>query len=229
VQIATSADVARFSARFGVLGCCGHELPSAHGNRDVFGRGVSCKQMEFPFSEYTTVHWEPIAVWLKLAAGAQSLLRVASRIYQDEEFDQLDWARASSPIFGSVSPDLLSALAARELRRGLICLLIEQWLALSGAAHGLVWPTEDEVPTVRLLLRRGGQSPTVAILASQLMLAVARASELAVCSGCSCAYHRERRPQSGRRNYCPTCQRAGIANRDRQRSHRARVRGAAPP
>jgi hypothetical protein len=223
VRIHTATDVHRFAMRFGVLGCCHHYLPSAHQNRGVVAFGDMCDEMQFPFSNGSPLHWEPISVWLNLAAGARSLLSVVAGIYQGRESDEADWERAITSVYQPLAPGLFSRFISPESQRATVCFVVDQWLALGGASHGLLWSTLSDVPELRLLVRNTGQPPTVAILASQLLLAVARASELAVCNGCTSIYRRQRRPQTGRRNYCQDCQASGLPNRDRQRARRVRL------
>jgi len=55
-----------------------------------------------------------------------------------------------------------------------------------------------------------------------VMLAALRRSGLAVCSGCGVPYGRDRRPQRGRRNYCPDCRAAKVDRRDAQTAWAAR-------
>ena len=222
LRIGTVEDVVPFARRFGVLGCCDHYLPSTHGDRSVVGSRDACAQMQFPFSLGTPFHWEPIHVWLRLASGARALLNVVAAIYQNQDPVSDDWERAITTVCKPLPPGLVSALISPDLQQGTVCFVVGQWLALGGASHGLGWGPSDDAPNLRLLIRDSGQPPTMAILASQLMLAVARASELAVCSGCALPYRRlGRRPQAGRRNYCEECQETGLPNRDRQRAHRA--------
>jgi hypothetical protein len=60
-------------------------------------------------------------------------------------------------------------------------------------------------------------------LGLQIMQAASRGQTLAVCSGCGNPYMRQgRKPQSGRRNYCPRC---GVkaSRRDAQRQRRTRL------
>ncbi len=223
IRIHSASDILEFTERFGVLGWCDHFLPSTHQNRAPTSYGEMCEPMRFPFSGFTPVHWEPVKPWIDLAAGARSLLKITSAIYQGIVVDAADWESAISPVSGPYPPGLYSVMTSPESQRGTVSFLVEEWLALGGASHGLIWTDHSETPEIRLLVRDTGQPPTVAILASQLMLAIARASDLTVCSGCVSIYRRERKPQSRRRNYCPDCQLGGIPNRERQRAHRAKL------
>jgi hypothetical protein len=76
---------------------------------------------------------------------------------------------------------------------------------------------DDEGVEFRLIGQTFGQ------LGVQLLQAIAQASTVAVCSGCGRTYHREgRRPQAGRRNYCPVCRREGVPVKMAKRDYRKR-------
>ena len=61
-------------------------------------------------------------------------------------------------------------------------------------------------------------------LAVRLAFAAAAGKGFWVCSNCGSPYAPPRRPQRGRRNYCPGCQEKGVPKRDAAREYRARKR-----
>ena len=94
---------------------------------------------------------------------------------------------------------------------------IEEWLWWGNVRPWIRWLQPQ--PTFTLA---GG---TFGILAFQMMLAVTNTHGLAVCTGCGNPYLRQnRKPQLGRRNYCPGCRERKVGARDRKRAQRARRR-----
>jgi hypothetical protein len=70
----------------------------------------------------------------------------------------------------------------------------------------------------------------LSLVAVQLILAVTRAEGLAVCSGCGAPYLTNHQPLAGKRvgrwiakrNYCHTCRKSGVPQRDAARDYRKR-------
>jgi DNA-directed RNA polymerase subunit RPC12/RpoP len=89
------------------------------------------------------------------------------------------------------------------------------WLRMSGTRPKFVWDPEP-----KFYLECG----TFGEIGVQIMQAVSNAQGLTICSGCGRAYMRKgRKPQEGRRNYCPECG-TRAALKDAQRQRRARKR-----
>jgi hypothetical protein len=96
--------------------------------------------------------------------------------------------------------------------------MVWEWLVIGHVEPKFSWDTDGP----KFFLDAG----TFGVLGIQIMQAVARTQGLATCSGCGIPYMREgRRPQLGRRNYCPSCG-TRAALRDAQRERRAKQRGS---
>ncbi len=92
--------------------------------------------------------------------------------------------------------------------------IINEWLGDTGIRLELNWDSKEPA-----LILTGGD--IFGALGVQLLSAVT-SNTLAVCSGCGMPYLREgRKPQAGRRNYCPACGNR-VANRLRRRDKRDR-------
>jgi hypothetical protein len=71
---------------------------------------------------------------------------------------------------------------------------------------------------------RPGASNLFGVLGAQLAYAIARSDEMARCAGCKAAFTPERPISHGSRQYCRTCQRRKIPQRDASRAWRSRKR-----
>jgi hypothetical protein len=201
-----------------VLGICKHGLPTAG---DFVGKvlvhecygATSCP----PLSLDNGVHWDPLDRWFHYVSEFRRALHIARILHEGLALDarrqksllEGDWGRehaASLVRTLTQDPGLLKA----ELT-----IAVNQWLLLGKARPFFQWQHESSEPTFVL---SGG---TFGLLATQLMLSVAQAHSLALCSACCGVYIRGgRKQQRGRRNYCPQC-RGRIASRHRQREWRA--------
>ena len=61
-------------------------------------------------------------------------------------------------------------------------------------------------------------------LAVRLAFAAAASKGFWVCANCGSPYLPPRRPQRGRRNYCPECRKKRVPQRDAAREYKARKR-----
>lgn len=110
----------------------------------------------------------------------------------------------------------------REYQQQIVGQAVDEWLSWGDVEPRFTWPKSGP----EISFTAGG---TFGIIGAQIMLLVSKSQYLAICSGCGDAYLRRgnaqqpagRKPQRGRRNFCPVCQNTGIAARLRKRDERA--------
>jgi len=217
VRIRDGDEALRFAQRYGVLGICEHGLPASH-NPPPFFPGLGHKQTWcYPRGLTGGLAREPVERWLRFARQANSLSRIAAAAHRNEAINPDDWR-----IVFEDFEDMTAAPENLDAARANLTMLLDQWwLPLGNVRPSFSWLDGPE-PAFRL--RSGGYA--FGVLAVQLMMAVGNAHALALCSGCGNVYMRQgRKPQAGRRNYCPECLDRGVPARDRQRDSRARRGG----
>ena len=172
------------------------------------------------------LHYEPVDRWLEFVEAAAATLRLAVAAYDKHAGKPEDWTSVIECLLPDASADLRQFLASmtsqphrRMESRQMVVFLVYQWLELGDVRPAVNWDSDN--PQI-LLSSSHSPPPLFGVLAAQLALTVARANELAHCSGCSTLYSRKRKPQRNRRNYCNTCQKNGVPARDAQRARRAR-------
>lgn len=212
VRIKTTKDVLRFVRRYGPLFLCEHGLPAAH---NWTTRSIGC----YPLGWEEGVCREPLAGWRQYVEQARALIAIAAALREGKEGSKEDW----QALLKRYEDDGLAlALAEGQKtsvkgRRSLLSDLANGWLALTNARLSLTW---DAAKSKWDLMMRG---TTFALLAMQLVFAIAGHHRLVTCDGCGRPYLREKRaPQMGRRNFCPQCGKT-VAARLRQRDRRVRL------
>jgi hypothetical protein len=214
-RIQTGADVVGFVRRYGSLWICeDHGLPVDHDAVNLallepnYLVGPGCS----PQSRGDLVV-EPLDAWLRLAERARAALTLGAEIYSDGGAcrDPELWRRAT------FEEDIdLKLLERAEGRTALLAYIANQWLELGGVRIFVGWDAAKSGFTFELT------SSTAAVLAFQIATAISRKNYVFLCDECQAFYVPNRRPQAGRRKYCPAC--AGkAASRNRQRALRARL------
>lgn len=220
---ATSEEIARFAARWGILGLCEpHGLPVTHppafASAQLISRGFAIKWDSQPTTvgaDNCTVSGdlggtESIESWRCLSAFVGALLRVAGSLHTGRFGDPGDWGVLVGDYWWdreTTPPHLLKHVLAQ---------IIDALLQVAGVRVRFTWvvgPPEVVFTTHSLM----------AALAVQVSLAATQRDGFAICSGCQRFYIPSRRPSSGRRNYCQECGRPA-ALRDAQRDRRLRLR-----
>ncbi|GEM_PF-2565249 len=238
-RLRTSEDVLRFARQYGVLELCEHGLPATHNPRFLsipliglvqgpslwvpVGVGVR-EEPSFLIEERGKRPWceglgsERIDTWLFWSRQAASILNVANALAKDVPTQQTDWEIILTEKFDR-RPLLLEALTARSwIARLYLEGAVNRWLHLANVRLSISWPMPNDKPSLEL------EATTFGILGVQLLTAVGRAQELAVCDGCSRTYFRQgRRPQAGRANFCPECRERKVPELLRQRRKRAKA------
>lgn len=220
IRITDAEGVLRFALRFGVLGLCKHELPASHNPPPPILSSDSTR------SGCQAMAKEPIAAWLLYVGQARALMNIAARL-QDEgkPGNESEWRAVYARVLShedAVIADLsnLQVKALTDdvfLSRVFLGHVIDEWLGLANVRPQLRWDGTEP----RFVF--SGYN-TFGALALQLILATTRSHGLAICSGCGEPYLRERKPQVGRRNYCPRCKATGVHDRERKRSWRRKER-----
>jgi hypothetical protein len=215
-RIDSARDAAEFAQWFGPLDLCTHGLPWRHtfesdeGFSDLWNpERTSCEPMSA----------ERFSDWFKWVACARSILAVAVALHDGRLPAIEDWdpiVLAISPIDKDFSREEYLTREGIDAAKLLLGDLLWSWLRMADVRPKFSWDPHPE-----LYLKAG----TFGELGIQLMRAVSQGHGLVTCSGCGVPYMRKgRKPQAGRRNYCPDCgQRAAL--RDAQRARRAKERG----
>lgn len=240
VRLKTGKDVLRFSRRYGVLDFCQHGLPATHNPRflsiPLLGLVQSTnlwKPIEtgihsspgFMIEDQGERQWcepirsEAIEGWLFWSRMAAALLNVAASMTRGQSTSRDDWDVIITEESDEI-PRLIDSLLARGwAARIYLQEAVNRWLHLANVRLSLSWPIEDEKASLTL------EADTFGLLGIQLLAALTGAQALAVCDGCDSPYIRpNRRPQTGRANYCPECKAAKVPERLRQQRKRARMR-----
>jgi hypothetical protein len=215
VRLRRPEDVLRFVKRFGPLWVCSHGLPATHrtgGVDDTIFFDLDAVQ------EPCWKQWdpEPLSTWFSWVETARAILTIASYLHQNVIAPSDEWNRASqllNPEYREKGAESIEAdLALARIYCGD---LIWAWLDMCDISTKMEWDLEPNF----YLLPKPFCFGTLGLHLSQ---AVMRSHGLAICSGCGNPYVRTgRKPQSGRRNYCPECG-TKAAVRDAQRERRAR-------
>jgi len=218
VRLRRPEDVVRFVRRFGPLWICSHGLPFTHrtgGVDDTIFFDLD------PDQERCWDLWdpEPLSVWFGWVETARAILTIASFLHGDSIAPPEEWDRASqllNPGYREKGAEEIEGdLGFARVYCGD---LIWAWLDMCDISPKMEW---DPQPNFYLLPKPF----SFGNLGLQLSQAVMRSHGLAICSGCSNPYVRTgRKPQAGRRNYCPDCG-PKAARRDAQRERRAKQRG----
>lgn len=205
VKIRTPSHILRFARRYGPLGLCKHGRPSMH--TDEHGERRWC----------APCGWEPIQRWLHYVGLATSCLDFTATMKFDPENIQIA-AKHFKRIASNTPKDIPDGkmVPAKGFGKLITTDIINRWLLDAGVSLGLDWRGKEPA----LVLTGGG---VFGALGVQLLSAVT-SNTLTVCNGCGVPYLREgRKPQAGRRNFCPACS-GSVAARIRQRDKRERDR-----
>jgi hypothetical protein len=198
---ASSAEIAKYAARWGVLHVCtkGH---------------VSCKR-RCGATFHRSRLWEPIEAWHAEAKTAGAILGAAAKLHLKKAADKDDWA----PLVG---PGQAEGYARFDLdtQRLLLAGTVNGWLERAAVLPKVGW-WGDSLPVIALVPK-----DLYGALAVAVAYAVSTERGAAVCSSCKRVYPVTRRPRADRANYCPTCRDNGAPARERQRRLRARRNGS---
>lgn len=204
-RIKTSDDILRFARRYGPLGLCKHARPPMHRGKDGERRWCA------PFGS------EPIKRWFDYIGLVDRCLNFAAQMKIDSNNIRIPTKYfkriASNP---PANIPNVKMVPARGFGKWLVADTVNEWLGDAGIRLELNWDSEEPV-----LILTGGS--VFGALGVQLLSSVT-SNTLAVCSGCGKPYLRKgRKPQPGRRNYCPTCG-DRVASKLRQRRRRERAK-----
>lgn len=235
-------DVLRFARRFGMLEVCECGLPHQHNPPRVYqgttttisftvadqlvrnGQSManvvplldlSCKPL------WRSGDPEPVMAWTTWAERARAVLALASRLHRGKPGLPDDWrvAYPGWPWNDAGTEAWRTAVSGRGIgvERSMLGRVLNEWLALTGAAVSVEWHVSDRRPTIGLAA--DGLFPN---LARELVFAVTKLDSLYVCSGCGELYRPSRRPRS-EHHYCEECRSGGVAQRDYMRRYRAQT------
>lgn len=222
LRIDDAEGVLQFAGKWGAIWFCqAHNLPVGHALiRASAFEWYEAYETEagecFP-DRVRSPHRDPVERYLHFAARARSILRIAAELHTEREGSREDWMLALTTFFPEEwwqdAETVDSYIAGGRMTLGD---LVSEWMRVGAVLPYLDWNARDPAFTFR--------AGTFGVIGVQILQAVSRAHEIAFCSSCSRPYLRQgRKPQAGRRNYCPDCgPRAWL--RDAQRDYQARKR-----
>jgi hypothetical protein len=221
---APAAEIAKFAARFAVLGLCwDHRLPFGHRARitlgELYQKGPSgpCNAL---FRAATAGRYKERAQdWRTWARRFRSVFELANALKQ---------GTLSAPLlderfllgYSSDSIDAIGSAKNKSLLWGQLTRVLNTWLQDAGLT--LIVTNKGNGPEIHLSNTTYFAFP---VLALQLVLYVNGAKEVSTCSACGGFYLPDRRPPAGRNHYCQECGKKA-ANRVAIRRFRERQRAA---
>jgi hypothetical protein len=197
--------VAGFARQYGVLGLCEH----GHPRHEVGPLGADGQPVHGPGDDSCSkiALSESVAHWRTWAARSAAILTIAAGLVRDNRATPEQWRAV-----GEGEPPWLYWPARRPANiyseRLMLARAVDRWVALGG---------------VRVRADLGADGQVVPVLAGeglfgavgmQLLLAVSRSGDLALCPKCMCAFA----PENRRRRYCDDC-----ANPYKRKTEAARI------
>ena len=187
---------------------------------------------------------EPVRLWRQLAGQLHALYMASARLAQGELVASEDFAELTKLVSYPLRPDAdaTAEQAAADAidagiptllddpdtiagQRRLVTLLVESLLGLAQVGPRFHWA---EAPDARPQLTLGG-SGLLGALVVRLMVAIAGAEGLAICSACGLPFVPRRRPVATRRRYCDVCRDDRQPQRDAEAAARQRKRATSAP
>ncbi len=221
IAIQSDDDIVRFVEKRGPIGFCPHALPAEHDGEGVrlstlngwepeklpdgltypfqaWSRRGPCRPGWVPYPD-DDVYSEPVERYHYFSGQARAVLRCAVALHRDELGNAADWDRLGVSDPGEMSFRIGSDLDASGGWGWTVLLKsVNEWLQIGDVRPALAWSANG--PGFHF-------NPTpFGTLAVQLMLAVSRSHDMAVCHECKVPYFRnERAPRAGYRNFCNNC------------------------
>jgi hypothetical protein len=204
--------ILEYARKWGVLGICCHHLPCSHSNYPFGGQfGVqSCR----PFSSHRRGYLsaDPIEDWRRLSRRVRAVQDLGAHLNQGKTGAKLDWTLVTSN-------DWIKS-EKRTVAEGRLALAQElnNCLSIGQVRPGVSWDRKKGQWQIEF----GAHSvPNLFGLISLNLLLSISGRDLVICSSCPRSYVPQRRPDPGRRNYCPVCSHRA-AQRDASRDYRMR-------
>ena len=221
--------ITRFCEKWGVLGVCKHGLPRIHTQRCWWRKPFRTSMVKgFTRNEYK----ESFQSIQQFANGIESLMRIGAEISQGREGIIEDWQTAQTWLTRWQHPDSEDEDLSNpknfnlKTRRLYLEIYLNRLIDESQLRPRVYWP--DGISwriEMDSGMSMGHVNNLAALVVMELLMTVANCDGLANCAACNRPYIPERRPDSTRRNYCPSCGRKA-AVRDASREYRQRRREA---
>jgi hypothetical protein len=222
---ATDSEILSFAQLWGPLVLCKeHNLHACHRPiQTAIRTGLRCEPRRLATREYI----EPLDSWRGYAKRALVLLRLAAELRTGGPGSLEDWRvlvgdnTTSRSGYGATDPP--ERWDVRFDERGLtpesnpwplIAMEVNWWLNQSCAKPACLAQGKE------VAIKIGGDpfpffdDFLFSLLATQLLVAVTGAEGLIACSQCKTPYSRRRPIRPGEKNYCPSCRRAGVPQRN---------------
>ncbi|MEM7583087.1 MAG: hypothetical protein AAF560_06880, partial [Acidobacteriota bacterium] len=90
--------------------------------------------------------------------------------------------------------------------------VLDEWMYLGNVRPEIPWDWEPQSPNSAMQLTGG----TFGLLGVQILAAISGANHVAMCDACGYPFVPSRKPQQGRRTYCPNAECKQAGNRARQ-------------
>jgi len=197
--------VSAFAKQWGVLEICKHGLIATHGNALDWcpSQGFEGRPGWF---------WAPLEVWRSTARQMRAMLSITAALHRGHSTESGDWV--------SIQEEFGDKLAGERpgIQMEALSSVANDWIQLGGV-----------LPTVRMRPDRSevmlaSTSGLFGALVTQLAAALTRSEGLGVCVSCNRVYSPSRKPQAGRRSFCPECRDAGAPARFAMRDYNAKLR-----
>lgn len=229
---ASDEEIFRFASRWGVLELCTHGLPALH-SWEATIPPPSRKRLCHPRTikrGRTSWLWEPLGAWRSWAHTAEAILNTAAALKLNARPDEEDveWLSAGTSHLAETVLATAQQMGVIDQRIEpevplpmYISLEVNSWLSFACTRPRLFM--EKDRWNIEL-----SNTGLFGALGLELLFVVAAAEGLAICSACGVPYPRKRKPQSGRRNFCPRCGRKAadrLAHRTlREKQRQARLK-----
>jgi hypothetical protein len=216
INLAERSDrtVAAFARKWGLLHPCAHGFPRTHPPLPGEDRrGPFCGTVDADALDGV----EPLAVWRLWSKMTGAIVRIASRQSiagregMETNGDLSDWQMLVP--HDQVKGVMTGTLDAAKRR---LSSVVEMWLRI-----GAVQPRVDPLKPPHLVVSGVDLFGAIAL---QLAMVVTSTKGLPFCAGCGRAFAPDRRPTSGRNNYCPVCISDKVSARDASTAYRRRLR-----
>lgn len=155
---------------------------------------------------------EPLGAWRGFAARVRAMYQIGLEVNLRRRGKEEDWATLN------VRPeDARTSLGEARLQ---LMSQVRRFVSVGRLQPRLFWDVSSD--QWQIDFDSDGRSNLLALFTIRLMIEIADKDGLAICSNCKLPYQPGKRPAVGRRNYCPTCRRAGAPDRDSKRDERRR-------
>jgi hypothetical protein len=156
---------------------------------------------------------ESLEAWRHYARLAQALMRYTAMLQSGGAGEEEDWdvIRKFTP-----AKDLDRKGLNEETQMAIVASAANLWFS-AAPSHGILTMLDRELEV------RPHASTLFGVLITQIAHVIARSDQTALCAGCRNPFRRDRPITRGVRNYCKSCRKAKVPQRDASRDWRRRT------